>query len=529
MGTPAIPESNPNKFPAPAIKALLVVVLLAAGCTVRPFPGPGPRAATHALAEPGDVRLARILEERTPAEALTARQSGFSVIESGEEALVLLASLIALADKTLDLQYYIWKDDRTGHLLLAALVEAAERGVRVRLLLDDMDLAWDTEDLAGLNLHPNFEVRLFNPFATRDMRWLDVLLDFQRITHRMHNKAFIADNTVAIVGGRNVGDGYFALDDALNFRDLDLQVVGPLARQISWSFDESWNSAWSASVEALDRERRSAAELAQFTARLKRAAGRAADVLPARARGAAAAAKAAGEAFSHLTWTARATVVADRPDKPSTDDAKLVEEMVAVLAGKLSKDLLIESPYIIPGDEGVAALCGIVKSGVAVRILTNSLASSDALTAYSGYRKYRRGLLGCGVDLHELRNDGALSNTHSASAEATSSAVLHSKAAVIDGKYVFVGSFNMDPRSVGVNTEIALVILSPPLAGKVAAFIEDGMSPDNAFRVTLEDDELVWHTRAGGREVALDDEPGDSLCKSLVSEFLALLPIEGQL
>jgi putative cardiolipin synthase len=507
------------------LPAPLIVLVLMGGCAAVPVPAPADRAHSYALADPESTRLARMLK---PYAAGQDGRSGFSLIESGPEALALLRSFVALAEKTLDLQYYSWKADQAGRLLLSDLVDAAESGVRIRLLLDDMDTEWTDDDLARLNAHPNFAVRIFNPFANRENYVLDLLVDFQRVTHRMHNKLFVADNVVAITGGRNVGDRYFSADSEANYRDLDILAAGPITRALSRSFDDFWNSAWSISVNQLAEGRESPADLRRLVERLRRSAAASAGKLPATGDDFEPA-KQAAAAFSRLVWSADAAVVADTPNKPRTAKSRLLDDMAARLAGDLKSELLIESAYLIPGKTGVDALCGFVKGGIAVRALTNSLASTDAITAYSAYRKYRKPLLQCGVEIYEMRPNAAFVAEDWTWTEGTSAANLHSKAAVFDGRYVFVGSFNLDPRSVYLNTEIALLVDSRPLAAATARFIRDGMSLENAYHLTLEDGEIVWHTRENGALVRLTEEPGTSLWQQIVTGLISLLPVERQL
>ena len=505
--------------------APLIVVVLIGGCAAVPVPAPADRPHSHALAEPESTRLGRMLGARAPERN---GRSGFSLIESGPEALALLRSFIALAEKTLDLQYYSWKADEAGRLLLSDLVDAAESGVRIRLLLDDMDTEWTDDDLARLNAHPNFEVRIFNPFANRENYVLDLLVDFQRVTHRMHNKLFVADNVAAITGGRNIGDRYFSADSEANYRDLDILAAGPITRELSRSFDDFWNSVWSVSVDRLEEGRESPADLGRLMERLRQSAAASAGSLPATGRDFEPA-KEAATVFSRLIWSAGATVVADSPNKPRTARSKLLDELAARLDGNLKSHLLIETAYLIPGTKGVEALCGLVKDGIAVRAFTNSLASTDAITAYSAYRKYRKPLLQCGVEIYEMRPNAAFVAEDWRWTEGTSSANLHSKAAVFDGRYVFVGSFNLDPRSVYLNTEIALLVDSRELAAATARFIRDGMSLENAYRLTLEDGEIVWRTREDGALVRLTEEPGTSFWQQIVTGLISLLPVERQL
>jgi cardiolipin synthase C len=504
---------------------LLLALLALAACAAPGPPPPHGLPPAAALATPEATALGRLFGTAPGEEG----RSGLMLLASARDAFVARQALAAMAERTLDLQYYLWEDDTSGRLLLAAVLGAADRGVRVRMLLDDLRTSGRDSDLALLDAHPNVEVRLFNPFADRTLRVLDAALDFARVTHRMHNKAFVADNAAAVVGGRNIGDHYFAVDDRTNFRDLDLLAAGPVVRELSASFDDFWNSRWSVPVKHFARA--SAAGAGGLAPRLA-AADRDDDALPfdtdlgprelvdlARAwrRG--------------LVW-AEAAVVADRPDKPETAHPLLLERLRAALRGSLRGDLLVESAYFIPGEKGTAQLCGLVARGVRVRVLTNSLASNDVLLAHSGYAKYRLPLLRCGVELYELRPDARFVRREWTWLSGRSRANLHTKAVVIDRAAAVVGSLNLDPRSANLNTEIAVVAESPELAGETADFIEACMRPENAYRLEPDlegDGGLAWVVDEGGRTVRLTREPGAGRVRSAVARLLALLPIEGQL
>jgi putative cardiolipin synthase len=343
----------------------------------------------------------------------------------------------------------------------------------------------------------------------------------------MHNKLFIADNTVAVIGGRNIGDRYFSTDKEASYRDLDIHAAGHAARALSRHFDAFWNSPWSVSIDALDDGAEATADVRELVERLKRTASRHARAVDGNGN-AIPPAEYAARVFSGLIWSRRMAIVADSPDKPRTKNPKLLDELFAQISGRLEKGLLIEAAYFIPAENGLRILCGFVKAGMDVRVLTNSLSSSDVITAYAGYRAYRRPLLECGVQLYEMRR-GATILIEARRAGDSSIANLHTKAAVFDRRYTFVGSFNLDPRSVYLNTEIALLVDSPPLAEAAARFIEDGMSPENAYRLTLEDGEIVWNTTRDGAPAQLTEEPGATLWKEFASWIIGLLPIERQL
>jgi putative cardiolipin synthase len=457
------------------------------------------------------------------------KESGFALITSGREAYLELTSLVSVAEKTLDLQYYIWRADTTGRELFEAILHAAERGVRVRLLLDDMDLSWADNALEKLGALPNLEIRIFNPFSGRETGLVDLVFDYRRVNHRMHNKVFVVDNSIAVLGGRNVGDQYFSNNEEGNYRDLDLYAVGPIVRAVSASFDDFWNSPWSIPIRSIDGEKSEPITFADAYRTLRREDTGAKqprdDLEDARAHPE----QRVKRALNKLIWTEKAELLVDRADKPATAESELLKEARAELKGTLRRDLLLETAYLIPGDDGVERLCRRVRDGIRVRILTNSFTSNDVITAYAGYRKFREPLLRCGVELYEMRADAGFVKTEWNWAKPTSSAYLHTKAAVLDMHDVIVGSFNMDPRSIKFNTEIALLVRSPQLAKEVADFIEGGMEISNAYRLSLEDGEIVWLGDVDGETKRLYDEPGGDVWRWVVSKVLSLLPIEGQL
>ena len=506
--------------------AALAAVACAAACSTVPVADNASRPKTYALENPRPTLLHRLyMQHASP----SGGKSGFALVKTGRNSYLALSALARLAQKTLDLQYYVWRGDTTGRLLLASVLDAAQRGVRVRLLLDDLENGWKDRELKQLSALPNVEIRLFNPFAGRETGVFDFIFDFERVDHRMHNKAFIADNSIAVVGGRNVGDQYFAINDNANFRDLDLFASGPIVRRISQSFDSFWNSGWSVSLDRIDDAPVPPASFAQLREKL----------IPKDRKNTAEFQRflESGEPprqqvtrfLDQSVWTNQAILLADRASKPSTDHSNLLREARIELKGSLKKDLLLETAYLVPGDRGVARLCGLVQRGIRVRILTNSFTSDDVISAYAGYRKFRPSLLKCGVELYEMRADPQFVRTEWNWVRPKSKANLHTKAAVLDDKDVVIGSFNMDPRSAKLNTEIALLVRSRRLAAEVTAFIEAGMAPSNAYHLKLADGSIEWIGGGPEHKVPLHNEPGSDAWRSFVCDALSLLPIEGQL
>ena len=504
---------------AGALAAALALLLLAA-CAVAP-PGPPHPVEFQALADPGSTGLGRLFE----AEAAKHKdQSGFELVTSGREAFEGRYDFAGLAERTLDVQYFLWDGDATGRAMMSALLDAADRGVRVRLLLDDLYLEGKDVNLAILDAYPNVHIRLFNPFVGRATHLADMLLDFARVNHRMHDKAFIADNAIAIVGGRNIGDPYFSADDKANFRDVDLFAAGPIVREVSASFDAFWNSPWARSIRDYVHAKPSPDQVRTLVGRLDQKIAADQSFPFATSRDRPTLERFAEHVRSRLIW-GKATLLADTPDKPATSEPGLAEELRAEIGGKLQRELLLESAYFVPAGQGTERLCALAKR-VPVRVLTNSLNSTDEVAVFAGYAKYRKDLLRCGVELHELRTDASFVQRDWTWLRSRSEANLHTKAAVFDRTTVLIGSFNLDPRSKYLNTELAVLVESPALAQKVAAFIESGMSPENSYRLQLEDGDIRWLASDHGQPVELKSEPNAGFWRKLQSHILSVLPID---
>ena len=467
-------------------------------------------------------RLGRLVRRYAP----EGGRSGFSLLRSGDEAYLTLHGLAAASRRTLDVQYYLWEDDRSGRRLLAALLDAADRGVRVRMLLDDIGAPRSDPFLARLDGYPNVEVRLFNPFPRRFWTALAGLFRARQLSRRMHNKAFIADRLAAVVGGRNVGDRYFDSAEAWNYRDLDLFAAGPVLEQVSAAFDAFWDSPHSRPIGAIDRGRWRLADVRATVRGVRRSVARDGDgpfPRDLRIRSFRALSR---DRFARLVPAEEASVVVDSPNKTETGEPLLLEQLLAKLDGAPARELLVETAYFIPARRGTDLLNRIARSGVTVRALTNSAASTEVAIAYAGYRRYRRGLLAAGVQLHELRPRRVVGPGRYAAGPETK---LHTKAAVFDRRDVFVGSLNIDPRSATLNTEIGLLIRSPALAAEVADFIEDGMSPARSCQVILDKGRLGWLDDDGSRAILRRREAGRGWWWWVVARVMALLPIEGQL
>ena len=463
-----------------------------------------------------------------------ARASGFVLLDRGDEALRARLAAIDLAERAIDGQYFIWNGDAAGRLVIAHLLRAADRGVRVRLLIDDFHAGGRDYNLQALDSHPNVEVRLYNPFErSRLTRLLQLLSAFWRLNRRMHNKLLIADNQLAIVGGRNIANEYFAVDGDYNFRDFDLLAVGPVVPQASGAFDAYWNSPYAIPVaELLHQKRLTPREverrLSVFTGRLSKLLQRfpypldaTRDDCLARLRG----------AVTQLKW-GRAEVLYDDPSKV---DGHLKARRSTAIGRRLEQEfaateheLVAESAYFVPSADH-RSLNAMRARGVAITVLTNSIGSTDVVAAYTGYARRRRELLENGVRLFELRPDAAVHLT-AAPSRRRSRVGLHSKAMIFDRQRVFVGSVNLDPRSRFLDTEIGFLVDSPEIARQLFDDIAVDLRPENSWRLGIgHHGGVVWTGLEGDHLVRTGFEPGDDPLRALGSLMLSLLPLYDQL
>ncbi len=498
-----------------AIAAALVCV---SGCSSLALPPKAP---------PGQALAPRPDGPFAPIEAAIARQhgdetSGFMLLPRNEDALLWRLALIDSARHSLDLQYYVWFGDKAGQLLFARVVAAADRGVRVRMLFDDLNtllhdmatIELRDEMLARVDRHPNIEIRVFNAWRQRGAigRAFEVAGDFSRLNRRMHNKQMVADNRVAVIGGRNIGDEYFGLNADFNFHDLDVLGVGPVARQASSVFDRYWNSDWvrrivgtplpgaptAATAAASDKGAAAADPGAPSAAELEALAALESD---ARARLILAGKRKWTpeiDALPALLQPGRSAVHTDSPSRAENVRNHMPEAFRALLMSA-QREVLITNAYIIPDAAFIADLRTLAARGVKVRILTNSLSSHDVPAVNSHYESWRPAILATGAALHELRSDPAVQafmvDTPPVRGEFTG---LHTKAMVIDRRHSFIGSMNLDPRSEVINSEMGVLIDSPPLAGMLALAMERDMTPANSWKVELDaDGALRWTSGAG--------------------------------
>jgi putative cardiolipin synthase len=432
-----------------------------------------------------------------------------------------------VAQRSIDVQYYIWHGDHTGVLLFEALWKAAERGVRVRLLLDDINTKGLDDTIAALDAHPNIEVRLYNPFTNRSARVFNYIGDFSRVNRRMHNKSFTVDNQATIVGGRNVGDEYFGAGEGVAFADLDVLAIGPVVNEVSAEFDRYWNCDSSYPAASLIEAKAGGAERLQASFAQTHADPESSAYLKSLAD--TQLITALKEQRLAYEWV-DARVVSDDPaktlDKENRSDLLLLPQMLESVGPPVHSFHLI-SPYFVPGDEGTASLQKLAQQGIKVRVLTNSLESTDVSAVHAGYAKRRKALLEAGVQLFELKRGEAPKNPEGKGGRGSSSASLHAKTFAVDSERAFVGSFNFDPRSARLNTEMGVVFGSQALGRQLAGAF-DTQVPQRAYEVRLTDDKrnLVWIEQTPAGEKRYDSEPGAGFFRRMSVGFLSILPIE---
>jgi len=507
--------------------AFVLLALLAAGCAG--LPQDVKRSPSLAIPAAHDTELGRIAQASTPAAAAAASgagaPSGFRLLSWSGQSLYARIELARRAQRSLDLQYYELRDDGTGRLLMRTLRDAAQRGVRVRLLLDDLYTAGSDPVLSGLAAFPNIEVRLFNPFpagrASLGARLTASLFDFGRVNHRMHNKLFVADGVMAVAGGRNIANEYFMVSEEANYIDLDAFAIGPVVGQLEALFDQYWNSEFVYPLEAIVHDDDSPAERRQRF-----------DEWTDAARAPPPAPPAPGErdlfdqphvheelasGRVQLTW-APCEAFADAPEKVINHTRRWLpgaqREEKTVRRGLMSElllarqEVLVSSPYMVPNADVIEDIREGRLWGLQITLITNSLASTDEPLVHAGYRRYRREMLDLGVQLYEIV-PSRVTQAKSLGPFGSSLGRFHAKAAAVDGKVVFIGSLNFDPRSEKHNTELGLLIRSPELAAQLKAMAEL-VQREGAYRVVLSKDKsrLEWHLPAaeGGPQV-LTEEP----------------------
>lgn len=451
--------------------------------------------------------------------------SGVCRLDVGVRALTTRLELIELAESSIDIQSYLVRDDLSGNLIAMALIDAASRGVRVRLLMDDALTQPVDPGLLALGNHEHIEVRVFNPFPRNRSRFLSFIANFNLLNRRMHNKSFTVDGQVTIVGGRNLADEYFQSSSESEFLDEDLLAIGAVVKDVSNGFDEFWNTIEATPIEFLGRP-----QSVMSTAGLRREGKRYIDSHPSADRFAATRRleKRLFENGHPELVPATATLVLDHPDKVRGLIRRQLgetSEYLRRMALSAERELVIVSPYFVPLADGVEFFASLVERGVRVVIVTNSLASTNHASVHAVYARYRKPLLRAGIELYELR-PGLTRVPPGEIVRKT----LHSKVAVVDRLRLFVGSFNLDPRSLYINTEMGMAVESATLAGRMARSIED-LLPELAYRLDLTEDSgaLVWRYVDHDAQRLVRKEPHTGLWRRIRTRLMGLLPIEGQM
>ena len=503
--------------------ALAAIALVLQACISVPFDYP--RQSSHAAPASAETSLgAEALEWRKE----HGENSGFIGLSYGMEALGARLKMMEMAERSIDAQYFLIKPDRAGSLFAGKLLLAADRGVQVRLLLDDIFTTAPDSDMALLNTHPNIQVRLFNPMSRQSFKYWNYLLDFKRANRRMHNKSFTVDNAMSIVGGRNIAEEYFELNQKVQFDDYEVLTVGPVVDEISDGFDQFWNSELSVPMEAFEigvddqdlevwREQIQAEVRDSETGIYAQAtnAPLLLDILEDRVQ----------------PVVAPAVLITDSPEKLQT---AVGTEATATLAVEIARrfraaesEIIIITPYFVPGKRGVQTIEELIGRGVRVVVVTNSLASTNHVAVHSGYARYRKQLLRAGAELFEIKADAVTATPGAATNPDT--LTLHSKATIVDRSTIFIGSLNFDPRSIDINTEMGLFIESGKTGGQFFEMVRDSLS-EVCYRVTLDDSgDLEWTHEANSEAEILTKEPLSSFGRRFTAGFYGLLPIENQL
>ncbi|MDH3989402.1 MAG: phospholipase D family protein [Gammaproteobacteria bacterium] len=449
------------------------------------------------------------------------------LLNDGPGALDWRLRAIDSASDSIDFQTFLWHFDTAGSMVMDHIIRAADRGVTVRILVDDTFLVHEDELLLALAEHPNIEYRVFNPFTRRSggqaTRQLLNLAEFSRLDHRMHNKAMLVDNQVAIVGGRNIADEYFGLDDAANFRDLELLLGGTIVQEVGIAFDSYWNDRWSFPIERISHKRASAEQLAEARrvtdSSLHLHTEETTEELIAR-----------WLEFVEDADTGEAILYADDPPEDSPKNREeapiqVANELVSLFDGAES-EIVIVSAYLIPTPNLEGAVERALDRGVRVRILTNSIGSNNHLTAHSAYRNHINTLLEHGAELHEVRTDARDRERYMLTPVQRKMLALHAKALIIDDDKVFIGSANLDPRSLRINTEMGFLVLSDQFNQELRAALEGDFSAANAWRLELQEDGKVFWV---SNDQALESQPATSFMQRIEDWFFSHMPIEGEL
>jgi putative cardiolipin synthase len=510
---------------------IIPTLLLVGGCATLPVDFEKPES--HAYTDTDDTWLGRARRDEINAHP---GKSGFLLLGNGLDAYLARAIIAENAERSIDAQYYLYHNDLIGLLFTDLLLKAADRGVRVRLLVDDMDLEDRNLGPAVLDSHPNMEVRIFNPFIRKTSRIIQFVTRSGSVTRRMHNKSFTVDNQVSILGGRNIGDEYFEADPDLSFSDLDVVAIGPVVKQVSASFDKYWNDELAYPAIALFGREPTPQEIEQKRQELDEFIAQQADSAYLQSLRNSELAKTIRRGQVHYNW-GEADVIYDQPEKIQHDFDKthyhLAPKLKPYFEG-VKQELIIFSPYFVPGQSGTSLARQLCEQGVRVRIITNSLGSNDVAIVHSGYSKYRKSMLRSGVELYEMNKTLTKEQRRKRKRRGGSTrASLHAKSFVFDRKDVFIGSLNLDPRAIHHNTEIGVIVASRDIANELAERFDQNIEKE-AFRLELKKDKdgkekIVWHGLVDGEPKVFDVEPHSTFWQRFWIDLMKILPIESQL
>lgn len=500
--------------------SIYAFITLLAGCTSLPDNSNRPMSQAVSYTAPESTATTLFYGDKKMPEGL----SGFFVMDNGLDAFVARIMIARRAERSIDLVTFMFEDDLVGHTVLNELIEAANRGVRVRLLLDDIWLGNQDEKFAAVDAHPNIEVRMFNPLKRGPFKSLQYITRFGSVTRRMHNKSFIVDNQVAVIGGRNIGDEYFDVDPNIAFDDVDALTIGPAVPEISDVFDQFWNNELSYPARHLIKKLPTAERSKEIINGLARYVKGNNESSYAKALNNSPLSNSLRANDVKFLW-GKARVLADSPEKISSSRQRIDLSMngkIDALFANSKSEVIIFTPYFIPEKEGAEGLIELEKRGTHLRILTNSLASNNHEAVYSKYAKYRKRLLEAGIELYEL-NPYTKSEPGS---NGTEKQMLHAKMFVVDRQHTFIGSLNFDPRSWTENTEIGVVFESTALGKRTAEWFDNNIE-QLSYKLKLDNSKnLIW---VDGDGTEYTKEPGATVWKRFTAKILGWLPIESQL
>lgn len=497
---------------------ILAVALLAAGCVSVPLDYP--KQASVAIADTSNTwqaaKVTEWLDNRTDV-------NGFYPLMKGFDAFGARLGLMSRAEVSIDAQYFLMKPDDAGLVFAAGMLAAADRGVRVRFLLDDIFTSVEDIDLAMLDAHPNIEVRVFNPISRKGMYWINYVGHFSLANRRMHNKSFIVDNQIAVVGGRNIAVEYFQLETTGEFIDFDMLSIGPIVKDVSLEFDTYWNHKLAVPMRALFDET-DTKKLEEERTRMEQQMAAAGDTIYAEAINTPLLKKLIAQSLD--PYVAEARLITDDPDKllnEVSDEYKIVAANIREALTAAQSEIRIFTPYFVPRKRGIELIRQIRAKGIRIVVLTNSLATNNHTAVHSAYASYRKDLLKAGVELWEARADAAKITAPDGETQ-LDKLTLHTKGILIDGERIFVGSLNLDPRSIDINTEMGLLIDSPELAELLRENSKRTLEK-MAYRLELdENDKITWHATIDGQEVVETKEPQTSGWKRFSAWFQKIMP-----